>query len=239
MFSSTNAIILYTLKYPKGYIVHAYTQAYGRVTYVVNAALRGKSATMRRVFLQPMSLVTLVAERSSSTGLPRLREGRMNYVYQSLPYDFQKNAIAMFLAELLAHLLRDTQADEHLYAFLDRSLVQLDKLERGVANFYIAFLIRLSYFLGFPPNFEEAAPYFDMQEGRFVEQMPLHRHILKGSEVEAFLAIMRMDYHNMHCFRFSRAERNAVLDRMLEYFQLHTGAMPAIKSLEVLRTLFV
>ena len=47
-----------------------------------------------------------------------------------------------------------------------------------------------------------------------------------------------MNFSTMHLFRFSRAQRNRILDVLIDYYRLHLAAMPELNSPDVLRTLF-
>ena len=238
MYKQTNAIVLYASKYPRGYVVHLYTREYGRLSCVVND-VKSRRSPFRKVFLQPLSLVEVVLADGSGNALPRLRESRSTFVYTSVPYDFYKNSIAMFLAEFLSKVLREEQPDAELFDFVDSSLRFLDVADTSFANFHIAFLLQLSYFLGIAPNMENAErPFFDMLEARFVLTKPLHDYLLCDADKWAFSLLMRMNYRNMHRFRFTHAQRVAVLLRMLDYYQIHLGKFGSLRSLEVLQELF-
>lgn len=50
---------------------------------------------------------------------------------------------------------------------------------------------------------------------------------------------MRMNYETMHLFEMSRTERNRCVEIILNYYRLHLPDMPELKSLEVLRELFL
>ncbi len=50
---------------------------------------------------------------------------------------------------------------------------------------------------------------------------------------------MRLSYATMHLLAISRQERGRILDVILTYYRLHQPDFPEMKSLPVLRTLFV
>ena len=145
----------------------------------------------------------------------------------------------MFLAEFLSKVLREEQPDADLFDFIDSSLRFLDAADASFTNFHIAFLLQLSYFLGISPNMENAEyPFFDMLEAHFVPTKPLHDYLLCDADKRAFSLLMRMNYRNMHRFRFTHAQRVAVLRRMVDYYQIHLGRFGSLRSLEVLQELF-
>ena len=47
-----------------------------------------------------------------------------------------------------------------------------------------------------------------------------------------------MTLDNMHIFRLSRADRNAILDLLLQYYSTHFGSTSSLRSLAVVRSLF-
>ena len=49
---------------------------------------------------------------------------------------------------------------------------------------------------------------------------------------------MRMSASNMHLFRFSRVQRNNVIEVLLRFYTLHIPDFHALKSWDVLREVF-
>ncbi len=238
MYKHSKAIVLYASKYPRGYIVHCYMREYGRLSCVVND-VKSKRSPFRKVLLQPLSLVDVVLSADSNNALPRLRESCTSYVYASIPYDFHKNTISIFLAEFLSKVLREEQQDVALFDFIESSLCFFDMNDKFISNFHIAFLLQLSYFLGIAPNMEYGDwTYFDMLEAHFVSQKPLHNHFLLAEERIAFTQLMRMNYRNMSKFSFSHSERVKILSKIVEYYQIHLGKFGTLRSLEVLQEVF-
>ena len=46
-----------------------------------------------------------------------------------------------------------------------------------------------------------------------------------------------MTYANMHLYSFDRAARNAVLDRIMQFYSLHHTRLEGVKSLDILRSM--
>jgi len=80
---------------------------------------------------------------------------------------------------------------------------------------------------------------FDLREGRFCAHAPLHHDFLSPDEARIIRLLMRMDFATMHLFRFSRQQRNRIVDVLLQYYRLHIPQFPELKSLSVLQELFV
>jgi DNA repair protein RecO (recombination protein O) len=67
----------------------------------------------------------------------------------------------------------------------------------------------------------------------------LHENFLQAHEAEKISLLMRMNFETMRLFEFSRTERNRCVDLMLSYYRLHIPGFPELRSLPVLKTLFV
>ena len=51
--------------------------------------------------------------------------------------------------------------------------------------------------------------------------------------------LSRMTFSNMRLFRFSRDERNRMLDVIISYYRLHNAAIGTLRSPDILKQLFV
>ncbi|MBP1640397.1 MAG: hypothetical protein H6Q17_1980 [Bacteroidetes bacterium] len=191
-------------------------------------------------FLQPLSLVDLEIEMVPDRELHQIKEARPSQIVSSIQMNPVKNALALFLAEFLYRTLREMQTDKQLFRFLQQSVLVLERSEQGIANFHLVMMLHLTRFLGFFPNTETAGRrfYFDMENGIFTSACPLHKHFLRPTESAVLYQLMRINYENMHLFRFSRAERVDILEYVLAYYRIHLVEIGELKSLAVLTELF-
>lgn len=230
-----------TFKYnDKKNIVNMYTEQNGRMTFVIPAT-RSKKSSVSSVLFQPFSLLEFEAEIRNRSTLHPIREAKMWYVFKSLPYDPFKSSIALFLSEFLLRTLREEGKNEPLYAYLVNSIQWLDECDSSFANFHLVFLMRLSRFIGLYPNVEDyhEGDFFDMMNACFVTSQPFHGMFLQRDESLKLHQLMRMKYETMHMFAMNRVERNRCLEIINEYYRLHVPDFPELKSLDVLKELFV
>lgn len=112
----------------------------------------------------------------------RMKEVRSLTPLSSLPFDVRKSTISLFMAEVLYRLIRESEANEPLFDFVCRSVVQLDRMTEGISNFHLWFLVQLSAYLGFYPG-NEPIPngYFDIRGGVFTPSVPAHRICMDAS----------------------------------------------------------
>ncbi len=240
MLTKTRGIVLHAIPYNDTYsIIHIYTEAFGRASYLV-ARQRGKKSKITKALFMPLSVVEMEVEHQNKRDLHRIRETKICFPLLQLSCDPVKNVLALFLAEVLYRVVKETESDPRMFDYLYRSVYMLEVSEKGIANFHLVFLLHLLNYLGIFPNLESYAEgcYFDMQNGTFVARPPLHRHYLDRSESKVFSRLFKISYENMSLYAFSRRERVNILERILTYYRLHLPEIPEIKSVAVLQTLF-
>lgn len=235
----TTGIVLHSIKHTdSSSIITIYTRQFGRVSYMVHGANKKKSV-VRAAFLQPLSLVEMDVFHVPGKDIQRIKDIRMEHQFTGIPFDPVKNSLALFISELLFRALRQTEPDESLFLFLENSIQQLDCCETGIANFHLVFLLKLTRYLGFEPNSdEEDIVYFDMLNGLFQKNKPLHVHFLLPDVTVDFNNILQADYASMRNLGFSRARRIKLLESMIEYYRLHIPEFHGLHSLAVLQSLF-
>ncbi len=240
MLQTLHCIALRTIKYNERHsILSAYSCEVGRVSFLVPAG-SGKEALRRRALMMPMSVFECVVDMRPSRDIYNMKDPRADVVLHGIYSHPVKSAVALFIAEFLGIVLRESQEDELLYAFLKDSITRFDAVNDGLANFHICFLLRLGHFIGIIPDMSTYSEgrYFDMVDGTFRVTPPLHSRHLNQEDSSILSSLMRMNYDNMHRFRLSRENRNRILDIVLEYYSIHYASLSSLKSKDVLRELF-
>lgn len=240
MLEKTLGIVLHSVAYSdKTSIVHLYTEKYGRIAYALPQS-QGRKSRLQRPLFMPFAIVDIESDYKPGRDIQKIKEVRPAEILQHIHYDPVKNAITLFLSEFLSRAIREPESNPVFFEFLLQSIRLLDIIEDGKANFHLCFLIRLSGFLGFYPNMENyhSGNYFDLLNGISSSGRPEHAYSLSPDEASDFATLMRMNYHNLHLFRFSREERMQILEHIIDYFKLHHAGFTQLKSLEVLKALF-
>ena len=236
----TRAIVLRTVKYgDSGLVVDMLTEKQGRVSFIVKVP-KSPKGKLRKQFFMPLSLVEVDFDFRMKSGLQHLRDVRLSQPLPSLAMDPFKLSIGLFLAEFLCHATRDEQDNGPLFNFVAFSMEWLDKVEGNFSNFHLVFMIRLSRFIGFFPNTEDAreGAFFDLINSCFTVNVPTHSHFLVPEEAGKIALLMRLSYKTMHLCAMSRVERNRCTEVILEYYRLHVPGFPQLKSFDVLKELF-
>lgn len=229
------AIVLHLMRYnDTHHIAEVYTRHYGRVSLLVKAT-RSKRATLHSTLFRPLTQLRLTWP-ARGKGLVRPKAAELLMAYTDLTFDAKKMAIALFLSEHLLHVLRREQPNTPLFDFVCHAFAWLDAAHKGIANFHLVFLIRLTRFLGFLPytdDYQQGA-CFDLLAGHFTTHSPAHGQFITAAEAYYMPLLMRMSFTNMAHFRFNRQQREQCLSYLLRYYQLHIPTLPQTKSLDVL-----
>jgi DNA repair protein RecO (recombination protein O) len=186
-------------------------------------------------------MVDLEASVRSGRDLAVMRELRRNYAISTIYSNPMKNAIAMFVSELLAHVIQEPEGNEPLFLYIEKSVQLLEQLPDQVANFHICFLYHLGGHLGIQPNVESYSEgyWFDMTDGVFTPVAMRGHAMLQPQEAQVIYLLSRMTFSNMAVFRFNREERNRMLDVIINYYRLHNAAIGTLRSPDILKQLFV
>ena len=147
MLSTTDAIVLSLQpQSDKAHMLHAYTRAGGRINYMVYGLGRKHAIGI----YTPLSIVRITASYPQS-GMPVIKEATLSpFAYNLSPLyaDHYKRTIALFLSEVLFHVLRHPMEDEPMYNFIAQAIDQLNRTDKP-QNFHLHFLIGLAAQLGF------------------------------------------------------------------------------------------
>ena len=240
MLTKTQAIVLHAIKYGETrLIVDMFTKVFGRQAFIVSIPKTPKGK-VKKQFFQPLTILEIETDIRPRQQLQKLHDVQLAAPFASIPFEPDKLAISLFVAEFLYYALRSEQRNELLYEYLENSIVWLDGQQSSFANFHLVFLLRLTRFLGFYPNLDDYkdGDYFDLRESVFMPMPPVHRDFLHPEEAQKVQLMMRMDFPTMHLFRMSHQERNRLLEVSLKYYRLHLPDFPEMKSIEVLQALY-
>lgn len=219
-------------------ILTAYSRENGTMGFAVPAGA-GVGARRRRALLMPLNPLEVVATLRPGSELATFREPRPLMALHTVLTDPLRVSTVMFLAEALLAVLRQSEGDPRVFDFIVDAMERLNDPLTPTANFHLTFLTRLAAILGIAPDTGGYRPgmVFDMADGCFRLSAALHGHTLSPAESAAVERLSRICWDNMRAYKFTRAERAAVLDSILEYYTLHLANLSSMKSPAVLRAL--
>ena len=235
---TTKAIVLTSLKYgDKSLIVKAFTASNGLKSYLLRGVLASKKGKLKPAYFQSLTQLEIVAYHKNKGTLESIREAKVNYHYQTLHSAIAKNAMTLFLAEMLGNSIHEEEPNQGLFEFLEASLQWLDTHD-DISNFHIYFLIRLTKYLGFYPDTNEMeASCFDLMEGEFTDTPSLNP-ILTGENLNYFKTFLGINFDGIHNIKMNKSNRQELLQSLVLYYELHLQGFRKPKSLAVLNEVF-
>jgi DNA repair protein RecO (recombination protein O) len=223
-------------------IVTIYTKRYGAMAFMVRGASGKRSQGPGRKSsaasaLQPLAQVEVAfsyRENKQVQIADQLSLGDKSSFHTHHP---AYAPVALFIAEVLFRSLREESADPDLYEFIEAALEYFAE-SRFNPNFHIIFMMKLTRFFGFPPSGEpcESTPYFDLQNGEFTHSPSVTLHTMDPDLSLAFYQLSKAEFDSE--IRVGNQLRRAVLEKLVEYYQLHLEGMGDVKSLQVLTEVF-
>jgi DNA repair protein RecO (recombination protein O) len=236
MLHKTRGIVFKTTSYSESsVVVQVFTEKFGLQSYLINGVKKPRAKIPVNI-LQPLHLLEMVVYYKPSGGIQRVSELRQVPLFQSIPYDVVKSCLVMFLNEVLYKAIREESEDQVLFEFLFQSIELLDRMEKGLGNFHLYFLLHLTRFLGFYPDrtLEHVADFFDLVEGTYMRTTPAHVSVLQPPHTAYWTAILNSNYDSLEMLRIPAEERRLLLGKVLDYYRLHIEGFGNIRSTEVL-----
>ena len=239
---STPALVLHTTAYSEtSVIAKLFTRQLGVRSYILKGVRKGGSRTKQNL-LQPLCYLDLVVYNNPRSPINYLKEiaphelvGKTSV--PSMSDEAIRNAVLFFMTELLYKSLREEEPDMELFDFVVDTLVQLQQPVSSVHSYLpLLFMLRLSHYLGIEPldNYSSREPLFDLQNGRYQYSGD---HALDSSTsllLHYFLQAVRNN--DKECPITTLTQRTELINRLLEYYQLHLAEFKNFKSHEILHT---
>ncbi len=238
MSDKTQGIVLQSLRYgDTSLIVKVFTRESGLKSYMVKGAFN-HNAKNRVALFQNLHLINYIeVGNPKKSTLGYLKDVQLKYVYHSLPFVMYKSSIVMYISELLSKTLTEQEKNEPLYDFIEQSLLWLDLVETDYANFPLYFTLELTRHLGFYPklNYEQGF-CFDMMEGLFVHDYPIHPYYLDNASATILSHFLDAGIDEACRLPLNVSQRREILDGIITFMRLHAPVIKGFKSHEVLKT---
>ncbi len=236
-YEQSKGVVLGSLKYgDKSRIVRIYTEQFGVLSFLINST-SSKRSIVRSSMLLPLTLLDFEHTHRGEGKLERIKEARMDLTYTSIPYEPERNAVALFLAELFQKVLQSEESRPEKFNFVRAACLALDTLDPLPPAFHLAVWARLTTYLGFGPTLRlDDGPFFDLNDGRFCDEPPLLHRYLHTDATAALRSALGWQFGEALDLR--KADRELLMDGLLAYMNIHMDGFGSFKSLEVLRQLF-
>ncbi|MEN9952942.1 MAG: repair protein RecO [Bacteroidota bacterium] len=239
----TRGLIIRTIKYGEtSLVVSIFTELFGLQQYMVKGIRTSKkSASFSASQFQVGNILDLVVYHHDKNTLQHIKECKQPFYFDHLFADVTKNAVLLFMIELLQKCIKEPESAPELYEFIEDVILGLDKATPAqTANLPLFFILHLSHFFGFRlmDNYSERENILDLREGQFVEQIPIHQMGITYPKSEYIAQMLRvMQIEELDQIQLNKQLRNELLDACLQFYELHISPFGQMKSLPVIRTL--
>lgn len=238
---TTKGIVLRTVKYGEtSVIVSIFTELFGLQSYLVNGVrASSKKGTGKAVMFQPSAILDMVVYHSELKQLHRIKEFRWGHLYQHILSDVKKNAVAMYMVELLTKCLKQPEAHADLYHFVEDAFVHLDESKESVtANFPLYFALHMPVFFGFRihDNYSSKNCFLDLQEGSFTDERPTHSYFLEEKQAAVTSQLLKTQRpEELEQIKLNHDFRRNLLYQFEKYYAFHIQEFGTLRTLPVLR----
>jgi DNA repair protein RecO (recombination protein O) len=237
----TRGIVLRTIKYGEtSIIVSIFTELFGVQSYLVNGVRAStKKGSGKANMFQPTAILDMVVYHSEFKQLQRIKEYRWAHIYQHIFSDIKKNAVAVFMIELVTKCLKQPENNPDLFHFIEDAFLHLDNSNNQVtANFPLFFALHLPVFFGLrvDDNYSAENIFLDLREGNFVNKQPAHPDFLEDTYAEHSAQILKaMHPEELTELLLNHDFRRHLLFAYEKYYALHIQDFGSLKTLPVLR----
>lgn len=225
-------------------IVTIFTDLFGVQSYLINGVRAStKKGSGKANLFQPAAILDLIVYHNELRNLQRIKEFRWGHLYRNIFSDIKKNAVSLFMVELLAKCLKQPEVNEDLFQFAEDAFLHLDESNDTVtANFPLFFALHVAVFFGVLPNpvkgtFAAAGYlYFDLKEGNFAFEQPNHPHFIEGKQAEITAELLRVRHpQELEEIKLNHDFRRNLLYAFETYYSFHIQDFGTMRTLPVLR----
>lgn len=221
-------------------LLSVWTREHGRLTLAFPAG-SSREGRRRRALALPMAMFEGSADVRPGREIISMRDflpmpGSLAVAVPEVP----RLMVATFLAEVLDSLLRRSAPDKSLSDFLFASAQALAAIPaEDVPNFHLVFLARFTRPAGIMPDLGGCSrmAVFDMRDACYRSSAPMHSDYIEAGPARLVRTLVMADYGNMGHIKLTRQQRREALGHILAYLSIHMGALPPLRSLDVLHSL--
>ena len=241
----TKGIVLRVVKYGEtSLIVTVYTELFGLQSYMVSGVRTStKKGPGKANLFQPAAILDLIVYHNELKHLQRIREFRWAHLYQHIFFNVMKNAVALFMVELLQKCLKQPEPNPDLFYFIEDAFIHLDESGGAIlANYPLFFALHLTGFFGFRIDdmYSEATPFLDMKEGSFVAEHPHHPYVLEGNYSYTVAQLLRVQQPGeLQELQLNRDIRRVLMQFFLTFYALHVTEFGEMRTLPVLQAILM
>jgi DNA repair protein RecO (recombination protein O) len=243
MVYSTKGIVLRSVKYGEtSLIVSIFTERFGLQSYLINGVRTvSRKGAVKAGLFQPGAILDLVVYHNELKNLQRVKEFKWGFLYEHIFTDVRKNAVSLFMIELLQKSVKQPESNQEFYFFVENALTGLDRSEGQVlANYPLYFALQLLNQLGWGilDDYSLKNQFLDLEAGSFTDAQPTHPHFLGEpfSRITSDLLKVKNE-GELEQVRLNQETRRALTQAYQHFYAMHIEDFSSLRSLPVLQIL--
>jgi len=240
MLEKTRGIVLQNYKYGESSIIsHVYTEVFGRKSFILKG-VRSKKSKNKSNLLQNLFILNFEIYNKEGKDLLLVKEFTNAIAFSDFPFNPLKSSQAIFLSEILSKCLQEESSNLDLFNFLINSIEYFDLHTKNISNFHLAFLMKLTPYLGILPSsrVDSNHIFFDLREGEFSGVEPFHADYMDKNLSKILYKFYESNFDESLNISLNKSQRNDLLDQILKFYTIHNYKLDNLKSLGILRELF-
>jgi DNA repair protein RecO (recombination protein O) len=214
-------------------IIHLFTLENGFQAFLFQGGKKKKAN-----LLQPLSIVEITTYSRPDSDLGKISEVATDFVPQSIPFHPLKSGLAFFITEMLGQVLKSSDEDRKMYAFLKHEIQWIDASSE-LTNYPLFFLLKFANQIGVGIHLaQKEGRIFDLQEGEISNQTPTNHTYTNDEVVPILSALLQSDRNEILAKKIHKTHRRQIINHLMDYYTLHIDGFKVPKSLEVIQTIF-
>jgi DNA repair protein RecO (recombination protein O) len=240
MLHSTKGIVLRKIYYGEtSLIVTVYTELLGIQTYMVKGIRQSSKKNVSKLsYFQPTALLDMVVYHNPLKNIQYIKDYQWHVLYNNLWNHITKQAVALYMAELLHNSVKQEQSQPEIYELTEQMLLFLDAAsQKATANIPLYYTLQLSAVLGFQLQgfYNASHTILDLKEGCFVNSPPEHAFYISNQPAQISSEIMNnTSLEAIEHLQLNKNIRRQLLQSYHTYFNLHVAGFGSLKTLSVL-----
>ncbi|MBC7902112.1 MAG: DNA repair protein RecO [Gemmatimonadaceae bacterium] len=237
----TKGIVLRTTKYGEtSLVVSVYTEMFGIQSYLINGVRTvSKKGGSKANMYQPAALLDLIVYHNDLKNLQRIKEAKWSQLYQHIFSDVWKNAVSLYMVELLQKTIKQPEPNSDLFQFIEDAFLHLDVSDINiVANFPLYFAMHLAGFFGFrlADDYSPDKCILDLREGEFLSEHPLHPHFLENQYSYITSQLLKtMQPSELSEIKINQDTRRILINAYQLFYSLHIQDFGTMRTVPVLQ----
>jgi DNA repair protein RecO (recombination protein O) len=242
----TKALVLNSIKWKESSkIVTLYSAGLGKTKVIARGAYKNNSVFSGKLeSLQYLEAVILVKE---SRSLQILKEVELINAFNLIRTDLRRFPFGLSIIEIINQAFEDADSDEIFFDFVIEMILALSEI-KSPSTVLLYFLLKLSSYLGFKPNFQNCASgdltkcagkvFLSMDKGQiFCQNCPAtfsNPISLKKNQFFFLKNLQNQNHRRIRRLELDSSDAVSIIQRLITYINFHLENNIHIESLQLL-----